>query len=44
MNRNDFIKFLMKITMNNITPDDLTNLNIKIKELVDITINLWKSI
>lgn len=38
---NDFIKFLMKITMNNITPDDLTNLNIKIKELVDITINKW---
>ena len=37
----DFIKFLMKITMNNITPDDLTNLNIKIKELVDITINKW---
>tara|TARA_B110000879_G_scaffold203933_1_gene282140 strand:- start:695 stop:1615 length:921 start_codon:yes stop_codon:yes gene_type:complete len=35
----DFIKFLMKITMDNITSDDLSNLNIKIKELVDITIN-----
>ena len=38
---NDFIKFLMKITMNNVTEDDLTNLNIRIKELVDITINKW---
>ena len=38
---NDFIQFLMKITMNSITIDDLTNLNIKIKELVDVTISKW---
>ena len=37
----DFIKFLMKITMNKISDVDMDELNSKIKELVDITLNKW---
>ena len=35
---NNFIKFLMKITINQLTMEDLNNLNIKIKDLVGQTL------
>lgn len=37
----NFIEFIIKITNNNLSMDDLSNLNIKIKDLVDMTINKW---
>lgn len=37
----NFIEFIIKITNNNLSMDDLSKLNIKIKDLVDMTINKW---
>jgi len=36
-----FIEYLFKVTKDNLTMDDLSQLNIKIRDLVDITINKW---
>ena len=37
----DFIQFLMKITLNKMSDSDINEINSKLKELIDISINKW---